>query len=151
MLTVGQLNAQISLLRSKIAVTEGLILYLKTHYMPSEAGDADPEMSFHREDDYGRVPPGHINSSIEDYVDYLDGLRAKLSELEGTGVIPEAIKPVEPPVLEEGKTTEAEEPPPAPTPAPITKIPRKESTRAATSGSSDQPAPKSATPVSRAG
>lgn len=90
MLTVGQINEKISELRSKISVTEGVVLYLKTHYMPSDGSQA--EMHFTRTD-YGKVPPRHIEKTIADYVEYLDALRVELHQMENTPIaLPEPTK-----------------------------------------------------------
>lgn len=79
MSTIRETLRQISELRSKIAVTEGIVIHLKTHYLPSERSEA--EMHFIR-DDHGRVPPEHINASMADLVLYLDKLKDDLNELE---------------------------------------------------------------------
>jgi hypothetical protein len=107
MLTVGQINEQISLLRSKIAVTEGIVLYLKTHYMPSDGGPA--EMHFTRSD-YGKVPPSHVERTIADYVEYLDSLKIELARLED---VPIAV-PEDTPKLAAGQHAEPKKTPPKP-------------------------------------
>lgn len=90
MLTVGQINEKISELRSKIAVTEGIVLYLKTHYMPSDGSQA--EMHFTRTD-YGKVPPRHVEKTIADYVEYLDALKVELHQMENMPIsMPEPTK-----------------------------------------------------------
>ena len=90
MTTVGQINEKISSLRSKIAVTEGVVLYLKTHYMPGE--NSTPEMHFTRSD-YGKVPADHIEKTIADYVEYLDSLKIDLAKLENTEIEVEKPQP----------------------------------------------------------
>lgn len=79
MSTIRETLRQISELRSKIAVTEGIVIHLKTHYLPSERSEA--EMHFMR-DDHGRVPAEHISAAMADYVLYLDKLREDLDALE---------------------------------------------------------------------
>lgn len=158
MLTVGQLNEKISMLRSKIAVTEGIVLYLKTHYMPSDG--ATSEMSFTRSD-YGKVPPKHVEATIADYVDYLDSLKIELEKLENTPLtLPEPAKlaPTQEALPETKAAAEPEKKPvatepkkngshPAPTPSPAqvaaAKAPpaRKEAPSGTARGSQDQPAP----------
>jgi hypothetical protein len=81
MSTFREINKKISELRSKIAVAEGLVLYLKTHYLPHELTKAPAEMHFTR-DDYGRVPYDHIASYSVDLVDHLDTLKYELNQLE---------------------------------------------------------------------
>lgn len=83
MSTVGQINKKISLLRSKIAVTEGVVLYLKTHFMAAEP--SEPEMRFTRSD-YGQVHQDDVGESIADFVEYLDSLKLELAALEQTPV-----------------------------------------------------------------
>jgi len=142
MLTVGQLNEQISLLRSKIAVTEGIVLYLKTHYMPSDGGPA--EMYFTRSD-YGKVPPSHIERTIADYVEYLDSLKIELVRLEE---VPIAV-PEDTPKLAVGQHAELKKVPPKPQgPKAVVKPngqlakpqARKEAPSGTARGSEDQPA-----------
>lgn len=79
MSTIRDTLRQISELRSKIAVTEGLVIHLKTHYLPSERSEA--EMHFIR-NDHGRVPSEHISSTMADLVIYLDKLREDMDVLE---------------------------------------------------------------------
>jgi hypothetical protein len=116
--TVGQINDKISELRSKIAITEGLVLHLKTNYLSSDSGDA--EMHFMRADN-GQVPQGHVQSTIADYVEYVDTLRAELEQWEGMNVVmPEPAKlvakpePEKPTPPQKGKhVSHAKEPPSA--------------------------------------
>lgn len=96
--TVGQINEEISRLRSKIAVTKGIVLHLKTNYMPADGGNA--EMFFVRTD-FGRVPAEHVELTVADLVAYLDGLQIELLKWEATPVgepPKEAVMPTEPEV-----------------------------------------------------
>jgi hypothetical protein len=153
MLTVGQINEKISTLRSKIAVTQGLVLYLKSHYMPSDGTTA--EMHFTRSD-YGKVPPDHVEATIADYVDYLDTLKIELEKWENT--------PISTP--EPSKLTPGQEPVPPPAPAPEQKpvakanggqpapakpATRKEALHAAQRSGQDQPAARQPAPAGKPG
>jgi hypothetical protein len=159
MLTVGQLNEKISMLRSKIAVTEGLVLYLQTHYMPSDGSTA--EMHYTRSD-YGKVPPAHIEATIADYVDYLDSLKIELDRLENTPLaMPEVVKlaPAQEVLPEKpapvAKTKNGPHPAPTPSAAQVaaSKAPpaRKEPPSGTARGSQDQPAPAQPAPSRQAG
>lgn len=148
--TVGQINSKISELRSKIAVTEGVILYLKTNFMPGESADA--EMHFTRPD-YSRVPPPHIEATMADYVEYMDQLKAELSQWENTSVGPDAVIPAELPSIQTFDHPSPEPPKPQPKlvpppPAPPEKKKAGNGTKEPTSGTTqpgrphqDQPAP----------
>ena len=88
-ISAGTVVDKISEVRSKIAVFEGLVLHLKSNYLPSDAGD--PEMKFYR-GDYAPVPASHVEASIGDMEQHLLDLREQLAqwegiiiELEGTG------------------------------------------------------------------
>lgn len=82
-LTVVQIMDKVSELRSKIAIYEGLILYLKANYKSSDAGEA--EMSFTR-DDHATVPEVHVDTFIKDAVDTLDQMRVELEHWESMPV-----------------------------------------------------------------
>ena len=97
--TVGQITDKISELRSKVAITDGLILHLKTNYLPSDGGDA--EMHFTRAADNGIVSASHVESAIADLVEHLDTLKHELHQWENLTVnIPAPTKeaPKEEPV-----------------------------------------------------
>jgi len=79
-ISAGTVVDKISEVRSKIAVFEGLILHLKSNYLPSDAGD--PEMKFYR-GDYAPVPSSHVESAIIDVEHHLLDLREQLSQWEG--------------------------------------------------------------------
>lgn len=79
-ISAGTVVDKISEVRSKIAVFEGLILHLKSNYLPSDAGD--PEMKFYR-GDYAPVPSSHVDSAVVDIEHHLLDLREQLSQWEG--------------------------------------------------------------------
>jgi hypothetical protein len=153
MLTVGQINAKISELRSKIAVTQGVVLYLKTHYMPSD-GAPTPEMHFTRSD-HGKVPPEHIEATIADFVDQLDTFKHELNELENTPIgqpapapEPAKLEPATPPAPPEEKPAVKANGNAAPT---KTAAPRKEAPSAAQRSDRDQPAAQPQAPAGKPG
>lgn len=93
MATVGEINGQISELRSKLAVAKMLVLYLKTNYMPADGGQAE---MFVTRTDFGRVPADHIELTSADLVEYMDGLQKDLERLENTPIaelLKEAVVP----------------------------------------------------------
>ena len=99
MATVGEINGQISELRSKLAVAKMLVLYLKTNYMPADGGLAE---MFVTRTDHGRVPAEHIELCSADLVEYMDGLQASLTKLENTPIaelLKEPVVPVTQPVV----------------------------------------------------
>jgi hypothetical protein len=79
-ISAGTIVDKISEVRSKIAVFEGLVLHLKSNYLPSDAGD--PEMKFYR-GDYAPVPAPHVEASIGDVEHHLLDLREQLAQWEG--------------------------------------------------------------------
>ena len=89
--TVGQLATRISEVRSKIAVLEGLVLYLKTNYFSSEDGVIPAEMHFTRADG-AAVPESHVLATQADIVEQITTFRLELEEWEAT-VIPSVEKP----------------------------------------------------------
>lgn len=89
-LTVGQISDKISELRSKIAIQEGVALYLEANYKSSDAGSS--EMHFTR-NDHARVPEAHIDRYVEDTVEVLDTLRAELLQWESMPVVDPTEKP----------------------------------------------------------
>ena len=82
-LTVGQISDKISELRSKIAIQEGVALYLEANFKSSDAGNS--EMHFTR-NDHARVPEAHIDRYIEDAAEHLSVLRAELHQWESMPV-----------------------------------------------------------------
>ena len=138
--TVGQINAKISELRSKIAVYEGLVHYLKTNYLPSDHSDA--EMSFTRTD-FVRVPPPHIEASMADLVEKVDQLRVEMEKWEE---MPVSLEPEDAAAVPAVQTFDTVPPKPAPKLVPPTPLPKKddkkkESTSGTTGTGKDQPAP----------
>lgn len=83
--TLGQVAEKVSLIRSKIAVGETLVVYLQTHYQAIE--DNDPEESVLR-DDYAQVPPNHISEYIETLQEGIHELEQELIEWEAMTVVP---------------------------------------------------------------
>ena len=79
-ISAGTIVDKISEVRSKIAVFEGLVLHLKSNYLPSDAGD--PEMKFYR-GDYAPVPAPHVEAAIGDVEQHLLDLREQLAQWEG--------------------------------------------------------------------
>lgn len=110
MLTVGQINERISELRSKIAVTEGMILHIRATYIPSESAEA--ELYFTRSD-YGRVPVLHINKALADYTDYVLSLEAEIQMLESQEVRQEEKILAKPEKKEDGTQGGSEDSPAA--------------------------------------
>lgn len=91
MATVAQITDKISELRSKIAVTEALVLYLKTNYVSTDNMEAEMRIT---RSDFAVVPSSHIENTIIDLVDYIDGLRAELDQWENLSVqVPVPKKP----------------------------------------------------------
>lgn len=90
-ISAGTIVDKISEVRSKIAVFEGLVLHLKSNYLPSDAGD--PEMKFYR-GDYAPVPAPHVEASIGDVEQHLLDLREQLAQWEGIIVEMEETVPV---------------------------------------------------------
>jgi len=108
MATVGEINGQISELRSKIAVAKMLVLYLKTNYMPADGGMAE---MFVTRSDHGRVPADHIEMTSADLVEYMDGLQTSLTRLENTPIaelLKEPVVPATPTVVTSAAEPKAE-------------------------------------------
>jgi hypothetical protein len=90
-ITLGRVVDQISENRSKIAVYETLLTYLRSNYLPSDAGRA--EMSVLRPD-YAMVQKPDIEKTIADICDRVAELRAELLEWENLTVVqPRAEEP----------------------------------------------------------
>jgi hypothetical protein len=107
MATVAQISEKISKLRSKIAVTEAVVLYLKTNYLPTDSVEAEMRVT---RADFAVVPADHIEMSITDYVDYIDDLRAQLDEWENLSVeipVPKKAEAKEKPEPEKKRKKEA--------------------------------------------
>lgn len=91
MTTVAEINRLVSEIQAKIAVTECVVAYLQTNYMTSsdekdtEVAPRPPEMRINKAD-YSTVTEDQISSTIMDYVDYCDSLRAELNRLESLSV-----------------------------------------------------------------
>lgn len=81
--TVGQIADKISELRSKIAIHEGVLLYLESNYTSSDAGAA--EMHFTRAD-YARVPEVHVVAYMTDVHETVQELRMELEHWENLAV-----------------------------------------------------------------
>jgi hypothetical protein len=81
--TVGQITDKISELRSKIAIHEGLVLYLRANYVSSDAGAAEMHLT---RNDHATVPEDHIKAHMGDMVDYIDELRYQLTQWENLPV-----------------------------------------------------------------
>jgi hypothetical protein len=81
--TVGQIADKISELKSRIAIAEGLQLYLRANYMSSDAGE--PEMTFTR-DDWATVPEAHIKTHLADVDEQLNEYREELEAWENFSV-----------------------------------------------------------------
>lgn len=75
----GAVISKISEIRSKIAIFEGLILYLRTNYLSSETGDA--EMRYTRSD-HASVPEAHVEASIHELETTISEYRDQLEEWE---------------------------------------------------------------------
>jgi hypothetical protein len=75
----GAVISKISEIRSKIAIFEGLILYLRTNYLSSDTGDA--EMRYTRSD-HASVPESHVESSIHELETTISEYRDQLEEWE---------------------------------------------------------------------
>lgn len=85
MTTAGQLANKILELRSKIAVTEGVILYLTANYLPTREGSVPSDLTFTNADG-STVSETHVGLVVADYVEHLDQLRADLEKWENTPV-----------------------------------------------------------------
>ena len=79
-LSAGTIVDKISELRSKIAVLEGLVLYLEANYKGSDAGEA--EMRFTRRD-FATVPQAHIDVTIADLSAAMGAFAEELEHWEG--------------------------------------------------------------------
>jgi hypothetical protein len=77
--TVGQVVTKIAELRSRVAIGEALVLYLRAHYVSSDSGDAEMKIT---RDDHAFVPEGHVGDYIQQIVDDVDEARAELSQWE---------------------------------------------------------------------
>jgi len=86
--TLGQVTEKVSSLRSRIAVTDTLIVYLETHFQGVDG--QDPEERLFR-DDYAQVPPGHINEYISALRESNDILESELNEWELIPVTPPSV------------------------------------------------------------
>lgn len=80
MSTVGRVLEQTTQLRSRIAITEYWIHFLKSNAVDSDAGTA--ELKFTRSD-YGLVPQDHVAQFVIDLEEMLEKLQAELEHWEG--------------------------------------------------------------------
>lgn len=80
-ITVGKITEKLSELKSRLAIIEGLVLYLATNYRTSADGMIPPEMHFTRVDG-GHVSEPHIESFSADLVETLDQLRIEIQHWE---------------------------------------------------------------------
>lgn len=82
-ITAGSVVDKVSEIRSKIAVFEGLLLYLRSNYLSSDAGDA--EMRFARAD-YATVPEAHVEGAMHELETRLKDFRDELHQWENLSV-----------------------------------------------------------------
>lgn len=90
-ITAGNALSKISEIRSKIAIFEGLIMYLRANYVSSDAGEA--EMRFTRSD-YATVPEKHVEVSVHELQEQIENMQRELEEWESLEL---DVAPAEPP------------------------------------------------------
>lgn len=94
--TVKQIAQKVSLLRSQVAVYEGLLHHLQSNYVGT--ADTEPESTFVRSD-YGVVPPDHLEQTMALIAEMASTATAEISALEDfVVVLPQ--KPAELPAKE---------------------------------------------------
>ena len=82
--TVKQIAQKVSLLRSQVAVFEGLLHHLQSNYVGT--ADTEPEATFLRSD-YGAVPPDHLEQTMALIAEMASTATAEIAALEDLVVV----------------------------------------------------------------
>ncbi len=82
--TAGHIAEKISELRSKIAVTQGIVLHLRANFLSSN--DKVPAEMYITRSDGTTVSSPHIEAAIEDYLEYMGQLTTELEHWENTQI-----------------------------------------------------------------
>lgn len=82
--TVKQIYQKVSLLRSQVAIYEGLLHHMQSNYVGT--ADTEPESTFIRSD-YGVVPPEHLEQTMALIAEMASTATAEIAALEDLVVV----------------------------------------------------------------
>lgn len=88
--TVKEISEKLSLLRSRVAVFDGILNHVQTNYVGS--ADVQPEAAFIRSD-YGVVPQEHLIDTLALITEWIAAANTEIESLESLVVVPPQVTP----------------------------------------------------------